>query len=313
MWRDELKLTIPDQFLLPETRNGYEVSAERKKVWAVELDLLMEFDRVCRKHDIPYVASSGTAIGAVREKGFIPWDDDIDLEMLREDYDRLCEIAPDEFQEPYFWQTVQTDPGYRMGHAKLRNSRTTALMERQISKSLFHSNQGIFIDILPMDNTPGDPQILTEQLDKAKKQLRSYRSLNQLDQNFQPSKRNAFYRVGSYVAHFFVGKLHLARRAYDRFEETCREYQGKDCAYVTKLYNPKLKKKMYHKEDYAERIYLPYEFIEIPVMKNYDRYLTTMFGDYMTPVQEPTVHGDMIFDVETPYTEFLSKNEEKMK
>lgn len=85
-----------DDFLKEENRDGYIVSPLMKKVWSVELDLLSELDRVCKKYDIKYYAAFGTLLGAVRNKGFIPWDDDIDVCMLRDDYARLKEVAKDE-------------------------------------------------------------------------------------------------------------------------------------------------------------------------------------------------------------------------
>ena len=93
-----------DDFLKEENRDGYIVSPLMKKVWSVELDLLSELDRVCKKYDIKYYAAFGTLLGAVRNKGFIPWDDDIDVCMLRDDYARLKEVAKDEFSGKYYYQ-----------------------------------------------------------------------------------------------------------------------------------------------------------------------------------------------------------------
>ena len=154
-----LKITLPEGFLNEEVRSGYRVSHETKKVWAVELDLLAEFQRVCQKHNIKYIASGGTMLGAVRHKGFIPWDDDIDLMLMREEYDKLCEIAPSEFKHPYFFQTSKTDLGYFKGFARLRNSETTAIFAYE-RDSKFRINQGIFIDIFPMDNVVDDKELL---------------------------------------------------------------------------------------------------------------------------------------------------------
>ena len=98
----ELKLALPDHFLEEEVRDGYTVSKEMKEVWAVELDLLAEFMRVCDRHGIVYYADAGTILGAVRHKGFIPWDDDIDVMMMRDQYDKLQKIGPEEFRHPYF-------------------------------------------------------------------------------------------------------------------------------------------------------------------------------------------------------------------
>ena len=105
----ELNINIPDSFLDEEERCGYIVSKQMKEVWAVELDLLAELLRVCKKHGIKVFASGGTMLGAIRHKGFIPWDDDIDMMMFRSDYDKLCAIAAEEFVEPYFFQTEYTD------------------------------------------------------------------------------------------------------------------------------------------------------------------------------------------------------------
>ena len=104
-----LKLQIDSSFFLQEERDNYVVSPKMKKIWAVELDLLNEFARVCEENGLKWFAHAGTMLGAVRHKGFIPWDDDIDLIMPREDYERFCRIAPVAFSNPYFFQNEQTD------------------------------------------------------------------------------------------------------------------------------------------------------------------------------------------------------------
>ena len=151
----DLKLKIPENFIAEEIRCGYKVTQQMKEIWAVELDLLSEFDRVCTKYNIKYFACGGTLLGAIRHHGFIPWDDDIDLAMARKDYEKLCEVAPKEFVHPYFFQTEYTDPGSLRGHAQLRNSITTGILKEEypLRKKI---NQGIFIDIFPLDGVPED-------------------------------------------------------------------------------------------------------------------------------------------------------------
>ena len=129
-----LSIQLPEDFLNEEVRSGFTVTRKMKEVWAVELDLLAQFDRVCRKHAIHYVASGGTLLGAIRHHGFIPWDDDIDLMVSRSDYDKLCAVAAQEFGQPYFFQTEYADPGFMRGFARLRNSATAGIQRFEYNK-----------------------------------------------------------------------------------------------------------------------------------------------------------------------------------
>ena len=118
----------------------------------VELELLTEVDRVCRAHDIPYCIIAGTLLGAMRHGGFIPWDDDADVAMLRADYERFrtacrTELDPDKY---YFQDHVAT-PGYRWGYGKLRRADTLFLRENQEHMPY---EQGVFIDVFPLDAVP---------------------------------------------------------------------------------------------------------------------------------------------------------------
>ena len=126
--------SINSDFLKEEYRNGYLITEKMKKVWAVELDLLSELDRVCKKYNIKYYAAFGTLLGAIRDKGFIPWDDDIDVWLLRDEYERLKQVAPKEFTGKYYYQDWYNSCGRTWIFSKLRNSETTAI-EYQIGRA----------------------------------------------------------------------------------------------------------------------------------------------------------------------------------
>lgn len=120
------------------------------------LIILQEFDRICKKHKLKYFLSDGTLLGAVRHRGFIPWDDDIDVQMLRKDYDKFCEICKNELGESFFLQTQETDPFYNWSYGKLRLCNTDFVRSGQ---EHLKQKTGIFIDIFPLDNTINNKSI----------------------------------------------------------------------------------------------------------------------------------------------------------
>lgn len=122
-----------------------------RKMQLTELDMLVEFDRVCRKHNINYVLFGGSLLGAVRHKGYIPWDDDADIGMLREDYDTFKKYASEMNSEICYFQDHDTDPEYRWGYGKLRRTNTIYV---RVGQEHLKNKTGIFVDVFPMDDVP---------------------------------------------------------------------------------------------------------------------------------------------------------------
>ena len=139
--------TISESFLEEEVICDYKVSSSLKAVQAISLDLLIQLDKVCKKNNITYFLGYGTLLGAIRHKGFIPWDDDIDVLMFRDDYEKFISLK-NEFSYPYFLQTPETDPGYLFSITKLRNSETCNFAKARAS---FGINSGLWVDIFPLD------------------------------------------------------------------------------------------------------------------------------------------------------------------
>ncbi len=138
----ELNQSLRQRFA-PE---GSQLHAHQQKM----LELVAELDRICRKHDIPYFLYGGTLLGAIRHDGFIPWDDDLDVAMLRSDYLRLMEVMPAELPPHMALQTNDTDPNYFYFFAKLRDR--NSLLEEECPYDQVFKERGIYIDIFPFDH-----------------------------------------------------------------------------------------------------------------------------------------------------------------
>lgn len=285
--------------------DGYHVDRGLRQLQMLELDLLKELLRVCQKHQLRVWADSGTLLGAVRHHGFIPWDDDIDVAMPRPDYDRLAEIAPSEFQHPYFLQTTYTDPLHVRGHAQLRNSMTTAILEAEYDLDI---NQGIFIDIFPLDGVPDDEG--HQERDKAEtRRLLDVMRMNRpfsLPVTWNPAKMWRYCRRRSEALAYLRQHRLTNEDCFRRFEDILRSVDYETASRVGTL-------GFWYRRFKAHAIYdgtlmMKFEDIEIPVPVGYDALLRIFFGDnYMTPIHEATAHAAMIYDTERPYTEVQAR------
>jgi len=162
-----------------------------RKAQMIMLDMLVEFDAVCRKHQLRYWLDSGTLLGAVRHQGFIPWDDDIDLSMPLEDYIKFLEIAACEFSENMFVQTSETDPTFKFDYIKLRSNKASIIEFHEKGKNPGY-HQGVFIDIFPMltvENSEGNKDMY----DRTLSQIRDFSavSLHTPDGKDNPAERGA--------------------------------------------------------------------------------------------------------------------------
>lgn len=123
-----------------------------KQLRQIQLDMLLEVKRICGKHDIKYSLIGGTLLGAIRHKGYIPWDDDADIGMLREDYEKFRVVCEFELSmEKYYFQDDRNTEEYRWGYGKLRRKNTLFLRENQEHLKF---GQEVFIDIFPLDYAP---------------------------------------------------------------------------------------------------------------------------------------------------------------
>lgn len=298
-----IKIELPEGFLEEEIRCGHTVTTENKKLWAVELDLLAEFDRVCKKHGLTYFADGGTLLGAVRHQGFIPWDDDVDVIMYREEYEKLARIAGQEFQYPYFFQSPHTDPGLVTGGSKLRNSKTTLISDFDHKRPF--QNKGIFIDIFILDNLP-DSEF---QLKIYKRRLQCYwrvlRYASYYDGYFKTDRNNSLRTRLVGKAALALKRIFGIERLSDGYTRTCSRYRDKNTKQIGDLESSRgkfsFRKELYNPRDI---IFSPFEHMQIPVSTHYDEILSILYGDYMVMKKVAGVHRALAYDAEIPYEEY---------
>ncbi|WP_051204764.1 LicD family protein [Butyrivibrio sp. VCD2006] len=291
---------INESFFVQEEREGYFVSKDIKNIWAVELDLLIEFSKVCKKCGLRFFLDSGTLLGAVRHGGFIPWDDDIDVIMLRSDYDILTKQCASEFKQPYFLQTAHTDIGYYRPHAQLRNSNTTGILPNEKNRVKF--NQGIFLDIFVLDGIPDTEEDIDKQLAS---QVEILEILRKMNNNCDNLFRQAYWDIRT---RFYCAKYGDSKSLYDKFEMLIKRDNSD---YVDKIGFRRDKSKlcMLKREWFNSECFLDFEGFSFPVPYEFKKVLSVYYGNnYMTPVKAPTLHGEVFFDPFTPYTEYLKLN-----
>lgn len=289
---------LSPEFLQKQVICDFTVDENKKKIWAVLLDMWLELDRICKKHGLRYFLAYGTLLGAVRHHGFVPWDDDFDVLMFRDDYEKLLSLS-DEFKHPYFLQTPYTDKDAFFSYAKMRNSNSSF-----ISRVFDHLdiNFGLILDIFPMDNIKLEDSN-QQRFDEIKALVIKNSSYMRKD-NPHLSLEN-LQRVVAYEYEdpFIV---------YERIQKLSEKYNSEDTEFCTcsvmTVYD--LKKSIFYKSDFAETIEMDFEGFKALVPKGYDRILKTVYGDYMqfpSVEKRGTWHTGIIIDADKPYKEYITE------
>lgn len=305
-----IKIQLPEHFLDEEVRCDYTVSTQMKKMWAVEIDLLFEFKRLCDKYRLRWFAAGGTLLGAIRHKGFIPWDDDIDLYMLRADYDVFCEKAKKEVESPYFFTDGTADKGVFRSYAQIYNSQTTCIMANSVGvKRSF--NQGISIDIFPFDVMPDSEKDLISWTSEIYKKHHDCCWLyghvgNYLPKQQEGMKRKCIHIGATLFSHLLwpILKGVYPKRLYavmQRYQDVSTNHIGVVALmpFISGLY--------FERTWYRDSVEVPFEWFTLPAPIDYELALTRHYGDWQEFVVGTGLHVIGIMDPEKPYTEYIKK------
>lgn len=283
-------IQFSEDFFKPEIRMDFRIDSEMKHAWAMEMEVLAEIDRICAKHDIMYFAYGGTLLGAVRHKGFIPWDDDIDIAMKREDYRKFAEVVEQELPEEWvFCNIYSSREGWDETFSRVINGDCISTTPEHLAK-----NHGcpyvVGVDIFPLDYlAPGEEEAEVVYL------LLQY--IAATEWAIKNGKEEE-------AAEFIVGIEEMCRVRLSRDDTLLRQlmklrdtvmglYKEEEAGELISVSFKQDKESVprYKKEWFQEIIRMPFESIEVPVPKCYDEILRVSFGeDYMTPVRDMSGH-----------------------
>ncbi|WP_407400636.1 phosphorylcholine transferase LicD [Anaerovibrio sp.] len=285
-----------------EIRDGFLVTTDRKKAWNKMMELLAEIDRICKNHSIKYFAEGGTLIGAARHNGFIPWDDDLDISMLRPDYERFKQVAGQELRYPVIASSAYTS-GEILTIMKVMDVETAAIEEMD-----GHRQQGIFIDIWPLDDiTDGSGRV------QAVWDIRQslIAAINNPVGTLEEIQKGTQFRPSNDFIRAFIDLPVLER--FKEYEKFCNNHFGEseNIGYqFSKIMGIKGNLKLKY---YRDVVYLPFESVEIPVPVDYEKVLEAEFGNWRKFVRARSFHELQYMSADVGYKEIQAKVKHELK
>ena len=256
----------------------YLTHEEFRKLQLTQIPLIEEVDRVCRKHNIKYTIACGTLLGAVRHKGYIPWDDDADITMLREDYENFRKVAHEMDPSIAFFQDHYNDPEYLWGYAKVRRTGTKFV---RVGQEHIHCKTGVAIDIFPLDDCPKSiigqffqdiDCFFIRKIPYSRVAKYSTKGLEKLGYSFLSlfSVEKAFRRIE-----------HYAKKSNNSTPNNVRLLSIMSWGKIWRKHPLKQRYSM-PKQWFLERAEYDFEGHKFYGIKDYDAFLEFLYGDYMT-------------------------------
>lgn len=292
-------MEIQDSFLLDEVRCGFLIPAAVKQAWAAELEVLAEIDRVCKKHNIQYFADWGTLLGTVRHGGYIPWDDDLDIVMKREDYNKFMTIARFDMEEGFDVQTFRNheDCWLFMGKVVGRNR---FFFEKEHLRRFHNFPYIASVDVFVLDYVHRDPEKEEKRRTLCKYMLGVANAIVEGRDTPEEKERNLKIVESMYGKKIrrIENPMDMGRYLYSEIEKIFAEVPEQEADYLTQLFPWGLKGNAFQfpKEYYEQSVYLPFECTYMPVPLLYDKLLRQRYGDYWKLVKDAGAHDYPFFE-----------------
>lgn len=235
------------------------------------LDIGLEFKRVCDENNLQYFLIGGNLLGAVRHLGFIPWDDDMDVGMLRPEYEKFIKIAQKEIKKPFFLQTYNTDENYGFSFAKIRID-GTELIEDYAETSKQHN--GVYLDIFPFDVMPDS--IIKQKIHYILYKCLKWAALGKNDYRFVDKKKKRFAKAMS-ILFFPLDKKRCLRLA----DKVCMMYSNSKSGRSINMLGAYQYNDYCNTEDLINLTTIMFEGYEFKAPSHYKNFLAHVYGDYM--------------------------------
>ena len=287
---------VDKDFLKEEVRNDFLVDVNRKKLWLVLIDLYLQFEAVCKKHNLKWFMFYGGILGAIRHGGFIPWDDDIDIVMPRPDYEKFIKLNG-EFAHPYFLQTPYSDSEFYYSFTRLRNSNTTAICEKFRYQRM---NHGMYIAIFPLDEWELEDTETYDRISELISQNSTYMRLKYPN----PNERD-LDMISKYEGKDPLWTYEEIRRLSMKYYESKTPYLSIP---VLRVYP--YAKSVYSRQDFLNQKFVSFEGLDIPIPNGYENILRQIYGNYweFPPIEKRgNWHTGTYVDPDKPYCFYIEK------